>query len=82
MPHIWRPYRQMWAIGRERDPLSSILLRDKISSMPLGLRRYQHEGDDHFITFSCYRREPYFAMPDARDTFLASLELMRQPLLL
>jgi hypothetical protein len=27
--------------------------------MSLGLNRYQHEGDD-FITFSCYRREPYF----------------------
>jgi putative transposase len=28
--------------------------------MPLGLKRYRHEGDDHFITFSCYRREAYF----------------------
>jgi hypothetical protein len=24
------------------------------------VRRFQREGDDHFITFSCYRREPYF----------------------
>jgi putative transposase len=27
--------------------------------MPSGLNRYQREGDDHFITFSCYCREPY-----------------------
>ncbi len=26
--------------------------------MPLGLKRYQEEGHLHFITFSCYRREP------------------------
>ena len=46
--------------------------------MPLGLKRYQHEGDDHFITFSCYRREPYFTTPDSKDTFLDSLELTRR----
>jgi hypothetical protein len=26
--------------------------------MPLGLKRYQQEGDDHFITFSCHHRNP------------------------
>jgi putative transposase len=46
--------------------------------MPLGLKRYQHEGDDHFITFSCYRREPYLITPNSRDTFLDSLELTRR----
>jgi putative transposase len=46
--------------------------------MPLGLRRYQHEGDDHFIIFSCYRRKAYFATPDSKDTFLDSLELTRR----
>ncbi|MDE1177052.1 MAG: transposase [Edaphobacter sp.] len=45
--------------------------------MPLGLKRYQDEGDDHFITFSCYNREPYLKTPSARDTFLHSLELTR-----
>jgi len=43
--------------------------------MPLGLKRYQHEGDDHFITFSCYRREPYFTTTASKDIFLDSLEL-------
>jgi putative transposase len=31
--------------------------------MPLSLKRYQSEGDDHFITFSCYHRELYFTTP-------------------
>jgi len=46
--------------------------------MPLGLKRYQQEGDDHFITFSCYNREPYLNTPASRDTFLDSLELTRR----
>src|SRR5712664_921011 len=46
--------------------------------MPLGLKRYQQEGGDHFITFSCYRREPYFTTPASRDIFLDSLELTRK----
>jgi putative transposase len=46
--------------------------------MPLGLKRYQHEEDDHFVTFSCDGREPYLNTPDARDIFLASLEMTRK----
>ena len=46
--------------------------------MPLGLKRYQHEGDDHFITFSCYRREPHLATAASKDIFLDSLELTRK----
>jgi putative transposase len=45
--------------------------------MPLGLRRYQQEGDDHFITFSCYDRQPYLATKHAKQTFLVSLEQTR-----
>ena len=45
--------------------------------MPEGLKRYQHEGDDHFVTFSCYRREAYFLTPSSKDTFLHSLEQTR-----
>ena len=36
--------------------------------MPLGLKRYQQEGDDHFVTFSCYRREPHFVTLLSKDT--------------
>jgi putative transposase len=46
--------------------------------MPLGLERHQREGDDHFITFSCYRREPYLATASSKNIFLDSLELTRK----
>jgi REP-associated tyrosine transposase len=46
--------------------------------MPSGLKRLQREGDDHFITFSCCRREPYFATAAPKDIFLDSLELTRK----
>jgi len=46
--------------------------------MPLGLKRYQQEGDDHFITFSCYNRKPYLNTPTSRDIFVDSLELTRK----
>jgi putative transposase len=46
--------------------------------MPLGLERYQQEGDDHFITFSCHDRKPYLATPAARDLFEQSLESTRK----
>lgn len=45
--------------------------------MPLNLKRYQQEGDDHFITFSCYRREPYLQSVHARDLVEESLEAAR-----
>lgn len=48
------------------------------SVVPLGLKRYQYEGEDHFLTFSCYGREPYLGPPHAKDRFLLSLELTRQ----
>lgn len=45
--------------------------------MPLGLKRYQQEGDYHFITFSCHHRKPYLNTPTSRDIFLDSLERTR-----
>jgi putative transposase len=46
--------------------------------MPTGLVRYQQAGDFHFVTFSCYRRQPFLAAAAARDLFEQSLEKMRQ----
>jgi putative transposase len=46
--------------------------------MPLRLKRRQHEGEGHFITFSCYNRNPYLNTPTARDTFVSSLESTRK----
>jgi putative transposase len=46
--------------------------------MPWGLKRYQQTGAIHFITFSCYRRAPLLADPQARDTFVTTLEKVRR----
>jgi putative transposase len=45
--------------------------------MPKALVRYQHAGDLHFVTFSCYRRRQYLGSAAARDLFQRSLETMR-----
>ena len=46
--------------------------------MPRNLKRYQQEGDDHFITFSCHNRLPYLNTQSARNLFLNSLESIRK----
>jgi putative transposase len=45
--------------------------------MPSGLERYYGRGDFHFITFSCYRREAFFASASARDVFVSELAQLR-----
>ena len=46
--------------------------------MPKGLRRYYGTGDLHFITCSCYRRQPELGSAWRRDLFLGVLEQARQ----
>ena len=46
--------------------------------MTRGLVRYQKTGDLHFVTFSCYQRQPYLGTPAPRDLFERSLEIMRR----
>lgn len=46
--------------------------------MPWGLRRYQQAGHLHFITFSCYHREPFLCTPSARRVFELTLERARR----
>jgi putative transposase len=46
--------------------------------MPLGLHRYFHTGDLHFITFSCYRRQPLLVAASARECFENELERVRR----
>lgn len=46
--------------------------------MPSKLKRYQENGSDHFITFSCYRRLPYLDDDRIRVTFEERLEWLRQ----
>ena len=42
------------------------------------LQRYYGAGDLHFITCSCYRRQPFLATAWRRDLFLTVLEQVRQ----
>ena len=46
--------------------------------MPSGLHRYQQAKDLHFITFSCYRRQPKLAAPATRSLFESALEQTRR----
>jgi putative transposase len=46
--------------------------------MPSRLRRFQHNRDLHFITFSCYRRKPKLGQPVARRVFEQALERTRK----
>jgi putative transposase len=45
--------------------------------MAKGLVRFQQSGQFHFVTFSCYARQPNLGSPAARETFERSLEAMR-----
>jgi putative transposase len=46
--------------------------------MPSGLTRFHGQGDNHFITFSCYHRLPYLDTDQARTVFLEVLEKVRE----
>lgn len=46
--------------------------------MPTGLRRFQQTRQMHFITFSCYRRQPKLSVARAQETFEHSLERTRR----
>jgi putative transposase len=45
--------------------------------MPKGLHRYYGTGHLHFITTSCYQRQPLLDAPRYRDLFLEILEQVR-----
>jgi putative transposase len=46
--------------------------------MPWGLQRYQQCGQLHFVTFSCYRRQPLLSEPGRRALFETVLEETRR----
>jgi putative transposase len=46
--------------------------------MPKGLVRYQKSGGFHFITFSCYRRQPLLVSDASYDIFELELEAVRK----
>src|SRR5258707_1516321 len=45
--------------------------------MPSRLKRYYGTGHLHFITFTCYHRQPWLANSRRRDLFLRVLERAR-----
>lgn len=45
--------------------------------MPLGLQRFYGQGHLHYITCSCFHREPLLGTADRRDLFLQILEEVR-----
>jgi putative transposase len=47
-------------------------------SMRRNLKRYYGAGHLHFITCSCYRRQPLLGAPRRRNLFLSVLERMRK----
>jgi putative transposase len=50
--------------------------------MPQDLRRFHHSAQSHFLTFSCYRRQPKFDTPNSFDLFVVTLEEMRRRFLM
>jgi putative transposase len=46
--------------------------------MTKGLKRYYDTGDLHFITCSCYKRQPLLGTPQRRDLLLTVLERVRR----
>jgi putative transposase len=46
--------------------------------MPRGLVRYEHTGNFHFLTFSCFHRLQHLGTAGARDLFEDALERTRR----
>jgi putative transposase len=46
--------------------------------MPRGLKRFQQTRHSHFLTFSCYHRQPNFRSPEIYDLFVQCVEDMRR----
>jgi len=46
--------------------------------MTRGLHRFHHSHQSHFLTFSCYHRQPKFNSPEVCDPFLKCLESMQR----
>jgi len=53
-------------------------LTSYLSFVPPHLHRVYGVGDLHFLTFSCYQRQPLLHTADRRDLFLETLERVRR----
>jgi putative transposase len=70
-----RVFHHHWTVRAVTAPTS---LRHYPVAMRRNLKRYYGAGDLHFITCSCYRRQPLLSTARSRDLFLTVLERMRR----
>jgi putative transposase len=46
--------------------------------VPWSLKHFQHSGQNLYLTFSCYHRQPKPGTTAPRDLFISALETVRQ----
>ena len=67
-----------FAKGGVFRPLVFLKIHGSFSGMPWSLRRFQQARQLHFITFSCYRRQPRLSTTETRRVFEQQLEIVRR----
>jgi putative transposase len=70
-----RAFHHHWTVRAVTAPTS---LRHYSVAMWRNLKRYYGAGDLHFITCSCYRRQPLLGTARRRDLLLTVLEQVRR----
>jgi hypothetical protein len=81
MPLCWRIRLEGCSAGLLFDALyygNNAMGHSIIALMPTGLQRFHHIGHWHFITCSCYHRQPFLSSARCRDVFVEMLEQVRQ----
>jgi REP-associated tyrosine transposase len=76
-PPLGCPAPRAFCEGRVSLVTAKLVFHLYYHSMPSRLKRYYGGGDIHFITCSCYRRQPWLGTPEHRDLFLKILEETR-----
>jgi putative transposase len=74
VPHPWPVLPRVGSFG----PLVFLTSPSKFSLVPWSLKRFQQSRQLHFITFSCYRRQPRLNTPKACHLLLRQLEIARR----
>ena len=77
---FWSDGRGIWksSLFGRASITDKAIRADYSRFMPQGLHRFQHTGNLHFITFSCYHRAPLRDSPASRHTFELTLERVRR----
>jgi|SRR5271168_2665734 len=58
--------------------LSGTAIARTLILMPSDLKRLHQSGQTHFITFSCYHRQPFFLTDSSEKTFETALERVQR----